>query len=801
MDFEEGVGGGQCTGPSLGVDLQGGQQGGHRRSNARSERGGEQDFDEEDEGDGRMRGGDIDVADIVDGRGGDEPQGDMHDQGSKRGREGGYASLPHRRPRGDAGEGESASEDGGALEEGWQALRSRGEAAAVTMCVWVIYWMTMPRAITGGDSGEVMAAACSWAPAHPPGYPLFVALSQGAMWAFRGLGGSPAYRVNLMCSLFSAGAVYNLHRAVKVLTGDGSAALVAAGMYGLSPLIWNNAIQAEVFSLNNLFVCLVTNVAVQYLSRNRTYGKQAHHLAYVGAFSSGLGLTNQHTLVFYLAIIVPAVLWSGRDALLRPLPFLSLALLFFVGLVPYSLTWINRGCPLPWDEHEGAILGTKLCPGAEQVPRYTWGDSRSFRGFMNHLLRRDYGTLSLAAGGASAHGKPVSLLTGLAFYLEDTAGPRLDERVRGGSIVSHDGQLLYFGVPFALLGAYLCMASPSRERHAAAKRTLLVAYVIYLVVFHYLANLPIRVALFRAVHARFWQMPNRLYSPPASLPFHGTTPPRYEYLRLPFSHVLSRSLPRSTLFVFLGLGFSRSMRGLPASFRWLLGLLGVCLQCVHNYAQQDQSRNVAVEMLARTALESAPQNAIIICSGDLQLNPALYLSVCEGVRPDVSVLSLQLMSYRWYAHNKTERYPAVIFPGKSHWPDEDGYSLQGFFQANIDARPIMIYGGNRPAETLERLRESHDAYTMLLMHLEMAVFCTSDAHEVGFRFLPAAPQWRMRASTRSSFTTCPTASSTASSGPRPSAQTSAGWRGTLQWRLRRWSCGRAGGAGWVTSPT
>ena len=43
----------------------------------------------------------------------------------------------------------------------------------------------------------------------------------------------------------------------------------------------------------------------------------------------------------------------------------------------------------------------------------------------------------------------------------------------------------------------------------AAGRTLSAAYLLYLVVFHSLANLPIRVALFRAVHARFWQLPNR----------------------------------------------------------------------------------------------------------------------------------------------------------------------------------------------------------------------------------------------------------------------------------------------------
>lgn len=63
------------------------------------------------------------------------------------------------------------------------------------------------------------------------------------------------------------------------------------------------------------------------------------------------------------------------------------------------------------------------------------------------------------------------------------------------------------------------------------------------------------------------------------------------------------------------------------------------------------------------------------------------------MRPDVAFISLQLMSYRWYALNKTVKYPNVVFPGRSHWPDEHGYSLQKFFEANILQRPIHVYGG------------------------------------------------------------------------------------------------------------
>ena len=119
----------------------------------------------------------------------------------------------------------------------------RAEAYLVSLSILGVYYNTLTPTISGGDSGEVMAAACSWGPAHPPGYPLFVALAQLAMHGFASLGENKAYRVNLLCVIMTAMAVYNLHRTVRIVTRSASAAMVGAGMYGLSPLIWNNAVQ------------------------------------------------------------------------------------------------------------------------------------------------------------------------------------------------------------------------------------------------------------------------------------------------------------------------------------------------------------------------------------------------------------------------------------------------------------------------------------------------------------------------------------------------------------------------------
>ena len=650
-----------------------------------------------------------------------------------------------------------------------------GRAAAILTAsvVMAAYYRTLSPSITGGDSGEVMAAACSGGPAHPPGYPLFIASANLAMWLFASLGENTAYRVNLMCAILTAMAVYNLHRAARIITRSSAAATVGAAMYGFSPLIWNNALQAEVFSMNNAFVCLITHLLVRYLGRNDA---ARHSDAYKGAFAVGLGLSNQHTLILYAAIIVPAVFISGWRRLLRPVPFLCCTLLFTLGMLPYSHMWWLEGCPIPWAEKDQKTLGTKYCPRFEHVPMYSWGDRRSFTGFWNHLLRKDYGTFVLAAGGADAHGKPVSLVQGLLFYLEDIAGPRLDERRRGHT-KSHEGQLLYVGVPCALAGVGGALYGRCFGRHLAACRTLVVCYVFYALVFHSLANLPIKVPLFLAVHARFWQMPNSTLFLFVALGFdllsrrfvdagdeHVQLPPAAAAAagKVPVHHARR---DRPTGAEGGGRGRSRSpggSRGGAGGFRvnggggaaekegrgrdiqregaegeglgregwrsregcgqlaekgdgwrcagdgwrrWAVACLLVWLQFINNYATQDQSGNYAMEQLTRMALETLPPNAIVLCSGDLQFNPGLYMTRCEGVRPDVAFISLQLMSYRWYGLNGTIKWPGVVFPGRSHWPDEHGYSLQKFFEANLPARPIHVYGGNRPAETLERLLE------------------------------------------------------------------------------------------------
>jgi hypothetical protein len=56
--------------------------------------------------------------------------------------------------------------------------------AALGVVVLVVYVLTLYPSIPGGDSGELVAEACTLGHAHPPGYPLFTLLYHAAFRAW-----------------------------------------------------------------------------------------------------------------------------------------------------------------------------------------------------------------------------------------------------------------------------------------------------------------------------------------------------------------------------------------------------------------------------------------------------------------------------------------------------------------------------------------------------------------------------------------------------------------------------------------
>lgn len=312
-----------------------------------------------------------------------------------------------------------------------------------------VYIPAIAPGIAGGDSGELVAESCHLGTAHPPGYPLFIIINHLATQylprmldtvglrpgpAVNGLA-SPAWCANataavlgtlaamyktktvqLLCSRWGQGRRTRVSRLSPPCGADDSgggecdvtcyyrsnrdyydrvcealAAGCAGALMAFSPLVWQYSVTAEVFALNNFLLSLLCYLTVVYAS----FGRNVLHAA-LGAFVSGLALSNQHTAVLYIAPLAAWVmiqLVTSRCRLydaaephwrLLALEVVTLAAFFALGLAPYAMLYL------------AALTAPR--PGS-------WGNLQTLRGFLRHLLRRDYGSWRLYSGTVAGGGQ------------------------------------------------------------------------------------------------------------------------------------------------------------------------------------------------------------------------------------------------------------------------------------------------------------------------------------------------------------------------------------------------------------
>ncbi len=101
------------------------------------------------------------------------------------------------------------------------------------------------------DSLEFPLVAHRLAIAHPTGYPLYTLL--GKLFILS-TGGNVARSVNLLSAVAAALTVALLYALARSLTRRRAAALLGAMALALSPIFWSQAVVAEVYTLNTLFV-------------------------------------------------------------------------------------------------------------------------------------------------------------------------------------------------------------------------------------------------------------------------------------------------------------------------------------------------------------------------------------------------------------------------------------------------------------------------------------------------------------------------------------------------------------------
>lgn len=209
------------------------------------------------------------------------------------------------------------------------------------------------------DGGELITASVTLGIPHPPGYPIYVL--SGKLFSLLPWG-TVAFRYNLFSAVGIAAATGVLVPVIRTvypsvrLPAAGAAALA----FAFAPLVWSQAVVAEVYGLNLLLL------AVFLLLWSRRGPSVAAGLAL------GLGITAHLTSVFFL----PALLLTSRRRVWRPLAgvllgLTPLLLLPLLALGNSPVVWGRPAEPLGWWQLvSGRLYAANFQPARifEQLP-------------------------------------------------------------------------------------------------------------------------------------------------------------------------------------------------------------------------------------------------------------------------------------------------------------------------------------------------------------------------------------------------------------------------------------------------
>jgi hypothetical protein len=272
----------------------------------------------------------------------------------------------------------------------------------ILLLLGLVYGLTLAPGITwanhGADSGGLVAAAYTGGAAHPPGYPLYLALARLAQLVFPG---EIAFRTNLLSALFAILAALGLYALLRQLKAPTPLAGLGALSLGLAPAVWGQAVISEVYTLHLALTSLVLLQLFGVVGGMSKPWPETVSDALRGLVF-GLALSNHATSLFFAPVLLFDTAPGQRHPLQRILLRLGIA-----GLTALSL------------------YATLFLRGLSHAP-VNWGKVNSFERLwwlVSGALYRDYlgglpdlsQKLPLLWAELSAFGLPLLALAGLAL--------------------------------------------------------------------------------------------------------------------------------------------------------------------------------------------------------------------------------------------------------------------------------------------------------------------------------------------------------------------------------------------------
>ena len=215
-------------------------------------------------------------------------------------------------------------------------------AAFVALSLFALYAATAPRTVALEDDGLFILSSYFLGIEHPPGYPLHTLL--GKLFTLLPIG-SVAYRVHLLSAVLGALTCAAVWLCARALIEGRIPAYVAALGLGVSRTFWSQAIIAEVYTFNTLFLFALLYLELRACPPGSPESpgatREHRHLLPLIAFIFGLSLANHWPLMLLAAPGLAVLLWPRARELFRRAP--ALLSLFALGLTPYAwmvfLSW------------------------------------------------------------------------------------------------------------------------------------------------------------------------------------------------------------------------------------------------------------------------------------------------------------------------------------------------------------------------------------------------------------------------------------------------------------------------------
>ena len=447
-----------------------------------------------------------------------------------------------------------------------------------------VYLSSMAPGLTwanvGADGGDLIAAAATGGIAHPTGYPLYLLLAR----LFQLLPiGSLAFRTNLMSAVAATTAAVLVYFLVtSYFTPSNTiqcwAGGLAAGLaFGLSPLIWSQAVITEVYAPHALFVVLLLFLSVHSFSLRFTQ----KWVDFVLGLTFGLAMGNHLTTILILPVILfPTILHK---------PITSQGKCWINNWQVDGRAFFRR---LAWAS-VGLLIYLTLPLRAISHPPVNWGNPVTMGGFLWLVSGKLYQGLLLSLGIPSVLQRIQSMA---ALLLE---------------------QFGIIGVSVGLIGLIVFF-----------KPTRLNIYMLWIVV------------VSSAFAIGYATTDSFMYLIPAFLCF--------------------------AIWIGIGLGglmdvVSNRLHniGLVISVVFILILL---LQAWKTWPQVDASQDQRAESFGRSTLSIAPSHAIVFAKGDAAVFTLWYFQYALRNRPDLAIVSTDLLQFSWYIQTLRSTYPDLRLP-------------------------------------------------------------------------------------------------------------------------------------------